>query len=227
MMSVRDSPFSNSLYFFVATDLAPHRNPVTCVLAGLDGTIVVSGGGERVEGDVVLIRPGVEHGVEIRGRARVLYLNGLDFPSQSTVADVFRGSLESLAMIALDGDRAAQDELRVRLSQHEKACRTELVEVLMDIDGDPMSRMTQAELANRLRMERTRAQRYFKAVTGMTFRGFKLWSGVQAAARKIADGERVRTAAMDAGFADTAHLTRTFRSVFGITPVEATADRRR
>ena len=36
----------------------------------------------------------------------------------------------------------------------------------------------------------------------------------------------VRTAAMDAGFADTAHLTRTFRTAFGTTPTLATADRR-
>jgi AraC-like DNA-binding protein len=31
---------------------------------------------------------------------------------------------------------------------------------------------------------------------------------------------------MDAGFADTAHLTRTFRAAFGTTPTLATADRR-
>ena len=62
-----------------------------------------------------------------------------------------------------------------------------------------------------------------KAATGLTFRRFKQWSALQHAARQIAAGELVRTAAMDAGFADTAHLTRTFRASFGLTPSEAIA----
>ena len=52
------------------------------------------------------------------------------------------------------------------------------------------------------------------------------WTALCAATRQIAEGQLVRTAAMDAGFADTAHLTRTFRTTFGTTPTLATADRR-
>jgi AraC-like DNA-binding protein len=95
--------------------------------------------------------------------------------------------------------------------------------VIGDLIAEPMSRMTQHELADRLQVERTQALRMFKAATGQTFRRFKQWSGLQHAARKIASGELVRTAAMDAGFADTAHLTRTFRASFGLTPSEAIA----
>ena len=83
--------------------------------------------------------------------------------------------------------------------------------------------MTQFELASRLQVERTRALRLFKEATGQTFRRFKQWAGLQHAARQIAAGELVRTAAMDGGFADTAHLTRTFRMSFGLTPSEALA----
>jgi AraC-like DNA-binding protein len=39
----------------------------------------------------------------------------------------------------------------------------------------------------------------------------------------MAEGELVRTAAMDAGFADTAHLSRVFRRYFGLTPSPAIA----
>ena len=55
----------------------------------------------------------------------------------------------------------------------------------------------------------------------MTFRQFKRWTGLQHAARLIVAGTLVRTAAMDAGFADTAHLTRTFQQCFGLTPSQA------
>jgi AraC-like DNA-binding protein len=89
-----------------------------------------------------------------------------------------------------------------------------------------MTRMDQGELAERLRLGRTQAMRAFKAATGMTFREFKRWTALCAATRLIAGGQLVRTAAMDAGFADTAHLTRTFRTAFGTTPTLATAGRR-
>jgi AraC-like DNA-binding protein len=218
--------YRNSLYQFVAGDLAAHCNPVTCVLHGKDRPLVVKHGKERVHGGIVLIRPGVEHRVEIGGAARVLYLNGLDFPSDSQLADVLRGRLEQLAMSALDGDASAQYELRERLSRRQTPCSPAVAEVARAIGADPMLRMTQDELAKRLSMERTRALRAFKAETGMTFRGFKRWVGLQAATRRIAEGDLVRNAAMDGGFSDTAHLTRTFKAFFGITPMAATADRR-
>jgi predicted ester cyclase len=40
-MTDRQSPFANSLFPFVASNLAPHRNPVTCILAGLDRPLAV------------------------------------------------------------------------------------------------------------------------------------------------------------------------------------------
>lgn len=218
------SPFEVSNFSFVAGDLSPHRNPVTCVLAGRDRALIVKGVRERLEGDIVMIRPGVEHAVEIRGAARVLYLNGIDYPFPGALADILKGRLAHLAASALDGDADAQRELRARLQAREAHCSPSLADVLQEMRADPMRRMTQGELASRLGLERTRALRYFKTVTGMTYRRFKQWSGLQAAARQIAKGERIRTAALDAGFSDTAHLTRTFRTFFGVTPTEATAD---
>jgi AraC-like DNA-binding protein len=224
-MSYRPIPFTHSLLPFVATVLASHRNPVTCLLCGLDRPLVVCADGKRTEGDLVLIRPNVDHSVEIGGRAKVLYFDGLPFPLDATVADRIPRQLASLALDALDGHANAQWELRSRLSAIDAVCPPEIAGIVEDIVKDPMDRMSQRELAGRLAMERTRALRSFKAATGMTFRAFKNWTGLQAAARQIALGELVRTAAMDAGFSDSAHLTRTFRRSFGTTPSAATADR--
>jgi len=183
--------------------------------------------GQRVEGDYVLIRPGVAHSVEIGGRAKVLYFNGLPFPLDAAVAGRVPRRFSSLAIDALSGHVDRQWELRDRLTDIETACPPGIARIIEDIVKDPMNRMSQAELAKRIGMERTRALRAFKAATGMTFRAFKNWTGLQAAARQIADGDLVRTAAMDAGFSDSAHLTRTFRMSFGTTPSAATADRAR
>ena len=221
------SPFTNLLLPFVATTLRSHRNPATCLLCGLDRPLVVYADGQRVEGDYVLIRPGVAHSVEIGGRAKVLYFNGLPFPLDAAVAGRVPRRFSSLAIDALNGHVDRQWELRDRLTDIETACPPGIARIIEDIVKDPMNRMSQAELAKRTGMERTRALRAFKAATGMTFRAFKNWTGLQAAARQIADGDLVRTAAMDAGFSDSAHLTRTFRMSFGTTPSAATADRAR
>ena len=98
-----------------------------------------------------------------------------------------------------------------------------MVEIVRAIQADPMRRVTQDELVRYLGMERTRALRCFKAATGLTFRQFKLWSALQHAALRMAERELVRTAAMDAGFADTAHLSRVFSSMFGLSPSVAIA----
>jgi AraC-like DNA-binding protein len=219
-------PFAHSLLPFVATVLASHRNPVTCILCGLDRPLTVQAGGERIEADMVMIRPDIEHSVEIGGRAKVLYFDGMAFPLDAQVAGHVPKWLAARAIDALDGSNDAQWELRMQLTATGTACPPTIARIVKDIIADPMQRMPQAELAMRLGMERTRALRAFKTATGMTFRSFKNWTGVQAAARQIAQGELVRTAAMDAGFADSAHLTRSFRSAFGTTPTEATTDLR-
>jgi AraC-like DNA-binding protein len=225
-MSDRPSPFASSLFPFVASNLAPHKNPVTCILAGLDRPLVVCTQAQQIEGDMVLIRPGVEHWVEINGRAKVLYFDGLEFPLSAALAEPVPRAAATLAFDALATSSAAQDELRARFSHGRQRCPAAIARTIAAIVQDPMVKMTQRELAERLRLERTQAMRAFKAATGMTFREFKRWTALCAATRQLAEGQLVRTAAMDAGFADTAHLTRTFRAAFGTTPTLATADLR-
>jgi AraC-like DNA-binding protein len=225
-MTDRHSPFASSLFPFVAGNLSPHRNPVTCILAGLDRPLAVCTRAERIEGEIVLIRPGVEHWVEINGNAKVLYFDGLEFPIRAALAACVPREVATLAIDALASHSGAQQELRARFSQSRARCPAAVARAIHAITHDPMTRMSQGELAGRLRLGRTQAMRAFKAATGMTFREFKRWTALCAATRQIADGQLVRTAAMDAGFADTAHLTRTFRAAFGTTPTLATADRR-
>lgn len=56
---------------------------------------------------------------------------------------------------------------------------------------------------------------------GLPYRAYVLWLRVQAALDSLsADGSLTR-AAHHAGFADAAHLSRTFRRMFGIAPSEA------
>lgn len=218
------SPFLDVLLPVGTRNLAAHANAVTCVLVGRTGPLRLQCDERRVDGEILLVRPGVVHAVALAERgADVLYLNGLAFPFDAPLAQTLGGVLAHLAADALRGDRGAMHELRARLTARAPRLPPGIADAVRAIHADPMQRMSQGELARRLRMERTRAQRCFKAATGQTFRDFKRWSALQHAAQLMAAGALVRTAAMDAGFADTAHLSRVFRHGFGLTPSAAIA----
>lgn len=217
-------PFSPSVFSVDVERLARHGNPAPCVIAGRRGSVSVIGAGERVAGDVLFIRPGVEHEVVCaEGGINVIYLDGLTRSGNFPCAERLHGRLADIAVDALFQEAGAQDELRDRLTAGATSIPRPLGVAIETILAEPMLRLSQLELAHRLNMERTGALRLFKAATGLTFRRFKRWSALQHAARRIAAGELVRTAALDAGFADTAHLSRTFRASFGLTPSQAIA----
>ena len=217
------SPFRNSLLPVGVRSLAPHANPVTCLLAGRGGSLRLEQGGARVEGEILLVRPGIVHAVTLPERgADVLYLSGLVFPFEAPLARPLTGGLAHLAQDAFGGAEDAIDALRARLAAR-AAMPPTIMAAVEAIYADPMRRMPQTELARRLSLERTQALRCFKAATGQAFREFKLWFALQYAAEQMRDGALVRTAAMDAGFADTAHLSRAFRRLFGLTPSAAIA----
>ena len=213
---------STSVFSVDVTRIGPHCNPVPCVLTGRNKSLTLVSRDEVVAGDILLIRPGIEHRVICNGGLNVMYLDGLSW-SGSGLAERLHGRLADLAADAIFRGSDAQAALRQRLDPGAAQFPPQLMAVIEDLIAEPMSRMTQRALAEGLQMERTRALRLFKAATGQTFRRFKQWSALQHAARRIASGELVRTAAMDAGFADTAHLSRTFRMSFGLTPSEAIA----
>jgi AraC-like DNA-binding protein len=213
-----------SVYSVNVEHLAPHCNPAPCVIAGRLGSISAISANQEITGDVLFIRPGVEHRVSCaNGGFNVIYLHALSWSGNFPCAQRLQGRLADIAVDALFQEAGAETELRDRLMFGATPITQQLGDVIETIMTEPMLRLSQHELAHRLKMERTSALRMFKAATGLTFRRFKRWSALQHAARQINAGELVRTAAMDAGFADTAHLTRTFRASFGLTPSEAIA----
>lgn len=221
-MSSARGQFPASVFSVDVGHLAPHCNPAPCVIAGRRGAVSVVSADGQVTGDVLFIRPGVEHKVICAdGGLNAIYLDGLTGSGTFSCAQRLHGRLADIAVDALFQEADAQTELRHRLTSGAPPIPQPLSAVIETILAEPMLRLSQLELAHRLKMERTGALRMFKAATGLTFRRFKRWSALQHAARRIAAGELVRTAAMDAGFADTAHLTRTFRASFGLTPSEA------
>lgn len=75
-----------------------------------------------------------------------------------------------------------------------------------------------ATLAQRAALSPSRYAHLFRAHTGMAVRPYLRWHRLQQALAEIARGASLTEAAHAAGFADSAHLSRSFRRTFGIAP---------
>jgi AraC family transcriptional regulator len=60
----------------------------------------------------------------------------------------------------------------------------------------------------------------FRQQTGLSLTRYLLWTRLLTAVAVIAQGANTTAAAHQAGFADLAHMSRTFRQTFGVMPSE-------
>lgn len=81
-------------------------------------------------------------------------------------------------------------------------------------------------LASRVDLSPDRFMHLFKETMGLPVRKYLLWLKLQRAARAMKDGANLTHAAHDAGFSDSAHLSRTFKDMFGLPPSYLLANER-
>lgn len=79
---------------------------------------------------------------------------------------------------------------------------------------------TLADLADVAGLSAGRLLHVFTDTVGIPPRRYLLWLKVQRASRAMASGQSITEAAHAAGFSDAAHLSRTFRTMFGTTPAD-------
>ncbi len=94
------------------------------------------------------------------------------------------------------------------------AIRRAIAYVHESLDGVP--RLDEA--AARAGLSPTRFTHRFSEEAGIPFRRFVLWARLHRAVEGIRRGANLTEAAVAAGFSDSAHLSRTFRSMFGLSP---------
>ncbi|WP_328996507.1 AraC family transcriptional regulator [Kribbella sp. NBC_01245] len=79
------------------------------------------------------------------------------------------------------------------------------------------------ELAQLAGISATRLGHLFTDELGLTYPTWRRWARLQHALAEVTAGASLTTAAHAAGFADSAHLTRSCRAMFGISPSQALA----
>jgi AraC family transcriptional regulator len=88
--------------------------------------------------------------------------------------------------------------------------------------GGPLSL---CDAAAAVHLSPSRFRHLFMEQTGSVFRAYVLWLRLNAAIRAAMAGRSWTVAAHEAGFADSAHLSRTFRRMFGIAPAMLIIDK--
>jgi AraC-like DNA-binding protein len=88
--------------------------------------------------------------------------------------------------------------------------------------GEEAARLGEAARSAHLSPERFR--HLFVEQTGMRFRPYVLWLRLERALEAYAAGASLTDAAQAGGFADSAHLSRTFRRMFGVAPASLTIE---
>jgi len=136
-----------------------------------------------------------------------------------------RDRLASLAG-SQDGEReagAAIDDVLTGLMPNYVPCGgldARVVDLLEHLAGLSDPRMSAADAAATVGLSSHRFQHLFRTNTGIPFRRYLLWLRLVAAVGHVARGGTLTDAAHDAGFSDSAHLSRTFRRMFGLSPSE-------
>ncbi|MBT9501764.1 MAG: helix-turn-helix transcriptional regulator [Burkholderiaceae bacterium] len=125
--------------------------------------------------------------------------------------------------------RGARDEAMVATARAAVALLTK--ELLADDPVDPRigkaldyirthlhAPITLADAAGEAALSPGRFRHLFVQETGSAFRPYLLWLRLNTAIQCAMEGQSWTNAAHEAGFADSAHLTRTFKRMFGINP---------
>jgi|SRR5215217_1528295 len=216
-----------------------HAHHAMHLLLCREGTLTFRAGTAKADlrAAGVLVGPDVPHAIDAKGGEVIL----LFIEPESQDGERLRASLESPARLF---DEAARDALLARLPRegpiaHEAIgpwmeatletlagptkgppprMHPRVRKLLRHLRSEPAPEDTSLETLSQVAgLSSGRLMHAFTESTGVPLRPYLLWLRLQRAAGALASGRTAGEAAHAAGFSDAAHLTRTFRRMFGTT----------
>jgi AraC-like DNA-binding protein len=216
-----------------------HAHHAMHIAVALDAEMQVrtSARGPVQTGSAVLTAPDARHALAITGRVLLAFVE-----PESTLGDQLRTRLgeHRVQLITARTTKPLRAALTPALSpERVSAVLPELFSMLradtpnaparhpgvMRVvrylrSAPPDADTSLAALATLARLSEGRFMHAFTASVGVPLRPYLLWLKLERAAAALAGGEPLVQAALAAGFADAAHMTRTFKRMFGLTPSE-------
>lgn len=109
-------------------------------------------------------------------------------------------------------------ELGLAASGAPPALDGRVADTLAHLAATPERPHSAAALAARVQLSPDRLMHLFAEVTGTSLRSYALWLKLKTALRQALAGATLTEAAHAAGFADSAHLSHSFKAMFGLAP---------
>ena len=219
-----------------AANLQPHVHHAIQITFQLEGSFEIGVLGECLTGPVAAVCSDTPHSFRASGAVAFIFVapessvgRGLgkalfaDRPWANVKSGPFASSLEDLRKCFRRG--LAEEEL-LRIGQ-------QIMEVLPKADASALpdqralamiayarknleNTVTLPSAADHVCLSHSRARHLFAAQAGLPFKTFVLWLRLERAVALYALGSSLTEAAHEAGFADSAHFSRTFRRTFGL-----------
>jgi AraC-like DNA-binding protein len=150
--------------------------------------------------------------------------------AQPGIADVDRARVDEVLPLLLAAARAQRGRAAIAdnarrvvhaLTQHDEPAITSderIVRAVKYVNEHLSAPLTLEQVAAVAYLSPSRFRHLFAEQTGMGLRQYVLWRRFVSVWEHRMNGESLSTAAHAAGFADSAHLTRTSRRMFGMPP---------
>lgn len=217
----------------------PHSHHAVQISVGLDGPLRVRDGDEAWrECRAAAVLPDAEHSFDPCARqVAMLFVEPesregrwLRDSLRAPVTDVWGPRLEAQvpALLAFRAERpGAAAAAQLILGVVQALCAgppplrrmdERIARSLAAIRARGDARLSLEEAAGEVFLSPSRYAHLFSEEVGLPFRRYLLWRKLTGAMAAFARGLTLSAAAHAAGFADSAHLTRTWNRMFGITP---------
>lgn len=230
-----------ALYTGPAGDTRPHRHHALQLAIGLECPFEAElNGAAPYWVDALLVEANVEHRIIGHGeRLAVYYVDGASsdgrWLSGCLAGDPARaltghtGELRQCVREALKQDRStALAFLRDRIAKilqseppTSSTSESAVQRVCRLLESSLASPPRVGELARRSGLLQRALSARFRRETGLTIRRYVLWLRLKTAIEALAQGSTLTDAALEAGFSDAAHLSRTFKQMFGVSPSDS------
>jgi AraC family transcriptional regulator len=216
-----------------------HAHHAIQVTMGLGGRFTLGTSDESLSADAVVVAADVQHVFEAEGLVAFVFIEPESRLGRAAARNLLGG--KTLAVIPSDllGDFKARIAANFRATKRDDAMLVAMGRDLVaafagdaradapdlrvrkviawagqQLDG-PVSLADAAGVGD---LSVSRLRHLFVEQTGLPFKTYLLWLRLTRALEAFAGGTSLTEAAHASGFADSAHLSRTFRRMFGVAP---------
>ncbi len=203
-------------------DAAAHAHAAVQVVFVARGSLTLTdASGRSVTTDAAIIPPGIVHQVDAEPGTTgfAAYLDPESVSARAAIsrlAELPADQADSWAGAAVP--RPSSPVVHAPRARRGHPVIAEALRIASTRTGGPPKL---GELAAQVGLSSSRLSHVFTAEVGLPYAAWRRWTRLRLAFDVVRDGGPLTEAAHTAGFADSAHLTRTCRELFGITPTEA------